>query len=179
MTVRSRETSIPTTPAGTTPRQRDWSMMLIGIAVWMIIIPFGGLFFAVNGGYSIIGLGVIANAFNESGQYIWVALNSVTFPVPVKVPGLAPTQPLILWCGVVATSILQVVVFWRKLTRRYTPAWVLLLVSVVSIYDLATTFFGFGTIAWVQAVGVIVQGAIAILITFGLEGTISFLLRKV
>jgi hypothetical protein len=177
MTVRSQDMygSQQTQPRKT---QRDISMTIVMAAVWLIVIPVGGLFIAINGGYSIVGLGTISRAFNDQGQFLWAAATSITFPVPVKVPGLPVTQPAIPWCLVIATSLLQIVIIWRKLKRLPIPTWVLVVGLAVSLYDLATTFFGFGTVDWIQQIGYIVQAPLAILFTFGFEGTLSFLLRK-
>lgn len=160
-------------------QQFDISMKLVFAAVLIILIPVGGLFFAVNGGYSIVGLETIANSFNAPGQHFWATISALSFRVPVPAPGLPATQPVIPWCIVAGTSLLQIVTLWRRITRRGVPHWVDAITGIFSLYDLATTFVGFGTVAWIVATGIVVQVLLAVLFTFGFEVSVSFLLRKV
>jgi hypothetical protein len=154
-------------------------MSLVLIAVLFILVPVGGLFFAVNGGYSIVGLETIANAFNAPGRFLWASVSALSFRVPVSVMGLPETQPAVPWCIVIGTSLLQVVTSWRKLTGRSVPRWLMGFTIVISGYDIITTFVGFGTVPWIITAGILVQVPLAVLFTFGFEGAVSFLLRKV
>lgn len=160
------------------PARRDWTLTLGKVGVLFALLPFGALFWAVNGGFSVLGLGVIAAAFNSAGALAWAALSSIQFRVPVSLPGLPNTQPLVPWGAVLGATILQIVVIWRKLRGRAIPAWLLAFAILLSIYDLATTFFGLGTVQWIVRAGFLVQAPLAILLTFALEATIGFLLRR-
>lgn len=162
----------------TFPAPRDWSLTFAKIGVFLAILPFGGIFWAVNGGFSVIGLEVLAGSFNTAGRLLWAAVSAVTFTVPVAVPGLPTAQPLIPWCGVLAATLLQIALIWRKLRGKAIPPWLLIFAVLLSLYDLATTYFGLGTVRWVASAGFIVQAPIALLLTFGLEATIGYMLRR-
>jgi len=97
------------------------------------------LSWAVNGGYSVRGLGVLAGLFNEAGALFWAAVSSWSFSVPVTVPGLPETQPVIPWLAVVASSLLQVSVLWLKLSGRDIPPHMLVAAILLSLYDYGTT----------------------------------------
>src|SRR5689334_20859732 len=97
--------SIQSKPLNTTqraPSSTGCALVIGKIGMWLAVASFGGIFWAINGGFSVIGLGVLASAFNSAGRLFWAAVSSLTFPVPVTVPGLPETQPLIPWIGVVA-----------------------------------------------------------------------------
>jgi hypothetical protein len=163
---------------GQAPARRDWSMAIAKVGVFLAILPFGGIFWAVNGGFSVIGLEVLAGSFNAAGRLLWAAVSAVTFTVPVTVPGLPVAQPLIPWCGVCAATLLQIALIWRKLRGKSIPPWLLIFAVLLSLYDLATTYFGLGTVRWVASAGFIVQAPIALLLTFGLEATIGYMLKR-
>lgn len=160
------------------PQGRDWTMAIGKVGMWLAIIAFGGIFFAVNGGFSVLGLEVVAKSFNSAGALLWAALAAITFPVPVRVTGLPATQPLIPWLGVVSASLLQIVALYRKLRGLSTPRWMIIAVVVLSIYDFSTTFFGLGTVEWAQQAGVFIRLVVAGFLTFALEVTIGFSLRR-
>lgn len=166
---------------GQPARQRlrlDWPILLGKGGVWLAIAAFGGVFWAINGGFSVIGLEVLASSFNTAGRLFWAALASITFPVPVQVSGLPQTQPLLPWVGVLAASLLQICVIYLKLRGRAIPVWMLVAAGVLSLYDLGTTFFGLGTVAWIARAGYILQGILAFILTFILELTVSFMIPR-
>jgi hypothetical protein len=157
----------------------DWPIVFGKIGGWMLLISAGGLFFAVNGGFSVIGLGVIAQMFNEAGLLLWAAVSAITVPVPVEVAGLPTTQPLIPWIFVIGSSFLQVSVIWLKLSGgRKIPGWLVGLAALASLYDFGSTFLGFGTVAWIARFGYILQAPLALVFTFGVEIAAGFLLRR-
>jgi hypothetical protein len=170
-------TSRPLPDPPTSGRASNIDLLVGKLGMWLAVIAFGGVFWSINGGFSVIGLGVLANAFNDSGRLFWAAATSIQFTVPVQVRGLPTTQPLIPWLGVVASSCLQVSIIWRKLSGRSIPLWLWVAASASSCYDYATTFFGLGTIVWIAALGWGLQAALAIPLTFGLEAMIGYALR--
>lgn len=165
-------------PLGTTQKKTDWTLTAGKVGVLLALAPFGGLFWAVNGGFSVLGLGVIAASFNSAGALFWAGISAITFHVPVAVPGLPDTQPLLPWGAVIGATILQIVVVWRKLQQKSIPFWLLAFAILLSLYDIATTFFGLGTVQWIADAGFVVQAPIALILTFGLEATVGFLLRR-
>lgn len=174
--------AVTSTPINSTPRpvaQNSGCALLLGkVGMWLTVASFGGIFWAVNGGFSVIGLGVLASAFNSAGMLFWAAVSSLTFPVPVKVPGLPATQPLIPWIGVVAASLLQISVSWLKLSNRNIPVPLLVTAILISIYDYVTTVFGLGTVSWIALIGLPAQLLIAIPLTFCLEAAIGYALKR-
>lgn len=171
--------AVTSRPMGGAPRKSiDWPILFGKIGMWLTVGAFGIVFWAINGGFSVIGLGVIAGAFNEAGQLAWAALSAIQVRVPVQVPGLPSSQPLIPWLGVVAGSLLQISVAWLKLSGRSVPRWLVVFAFVVSVYDYATTAFGLGTVSWLAAVHPAVRWLLAIPLTFVLEIAIGWLLPK-
>lgn len=161
------------------PRTRpDLSLALGKLAVWLAVLVFGGIVWVINGGFSVIGLGVVASNFHDAGKLFWAAMNTITFSVPAPVAGLPRTQPLLPWIGVVAASLCQVVALFRQLNKLKTPLWLWLATLGLSLYDLASTFFGLGTVAWIAGAGTIVQVLLACFLTFVVEVAIGFLLRR-
>lgn len=178
MAVKSEPLSngAPTAP-GT--RAGDGCAILIGKAgMWLAVISFGGIFWAVNGGFSVIGLGVLASSFNDAGRLFWAAISQFHFAVPVAVPGLPTTQPLIPWIGVVAASLLQISVAWLKLSKAPVPRPLFITAVLLSAYDLVTTFYGLGTIPWLAPGGPIPAAVLAVPLTFSLEIAIGYALKR-
>ena len=160
-------------------RQRVDPPMLMGkVGMWLAAIVFGGIFWAINGGFSTIGLGVMALSFNDAGRLFWAAASAITFRVPVRVPGLPETQPLIPWMGVVAASCMQISVLWLRLSNRPIPVSMLVATILLSLYDYVTTFFGLTTVPWIAVIGWPAAALIAVPITFALEATIGYTLRR-
>lgn len=167
-------TSTPLAPA----RQQSGCALIIGrLGMWLAVASFGGIFWAVNGGFSVIGLGVLAGSFNATGQLFWAAISRISFSVPVQVAGLPTTQPLIPWIGVVAASLLQISIAWLRLSKRPIPWTLLTTALLISIYDYVTTVFGLGTVPWIAVLGMPAQLLIAIPITFCLEAAIGYALK--
>lgn len=174
--------AVTSTPLSTTARpaaQSSGCALLIGrVGMWLTVASFGGIFWAVNGGFSVIGLGVLASAFNSAGMLFWAAVSQLRFPVPVQVPGLPTTQPLIPWIGVIAASLLQISVSWLKLSKRSIPLPLLVTAILISVYDYVTTVFGLGTVSWIALIGLPAQLIIAIPLTFCLEAAIGYALKR-
>lgn len=154
------------------------ALLLGRIGMWLTVASFGGIFWAVNGGFSVIGLGVLASAFNSAGMLFWAAVSGWQFPVPVVVQGLPTTQPVIPWIGVVAASLLQISVSWLKLSNRAIPIPLLATAILISIYDYVTTVFGLGTVPWIALIGLPAQLIIAAPLTFCLEAAIGYALKR-
>jgi hypothetical protein len=171
--------SVQSSPLSSRPRTSGGPAIFLGkVGMWLTVASFGGIFWAVNGGFSVIGLGVMASAFNSAGRLFWAAVSSITFPVPVQVAGLPATQPLIPWIGVVAASLLQISISWLKLSGRSIPVPLLVTTILVSIYDYVTTVFGLGTVEWIALIGLPAQLLIAIPLTFCIETAIGFALKR-
>lgn len=180
MTVKARD--IPSSngqkPPPEPPRRGpDWSLLLIKAGGWLAVIAFGGLFWLVNGGFSVRGLEEVSAQFGPGGLLFWQVVSGPKLPWQFAIPGLPATQPLFPWLGVVAASMIQIGIVWRGLQGRPIPVWVLAVGFILSLYDLTTTWFGFGTLQWVKWAGRIVQTLVSLLFTFGLELLIGFLLR--
>ena len=177
-------------PAPASPRQErratgrhwtndvDWTLWLAKAGAWLAVISFGGIFWAINGGFSVMGLAIIATSFNEAGDLFWASLAAITFTVPRPVAGLGATQPLIPWLGVVAASILQVTIIIRRRRGQPIPLWMWISGVILSVYDLTTTFYGLGTLRWIQQAGVLVQAFLSAVLTFLLELTVGMLVKK-
>lgn len=157
-----------------TLKKSDYSMQLAQVGAWLILAAVGGLFFAVNGGYSVIGLEVVSHRFNGAGAIFWTLISSWQ----VELPHGLPAQPVLPWLLVIGSSLLQVALVWRKLSGREIPAWMVWLGLATTAYDLGSTYFGLGTVTWVAQAGWLLQMPLTGLFTFGLEAIIGYLLRR-
>jgi hypothetical protein len=153
----------------------DWSMVLLRAGGWLCVIAFGGLFWLVNGGFSVTGLREISLLLGDGGVLFWRAVSVWHSEWSQDRIG---QQPIIPWVGVLAASIFQVALIVRGLQGKSTPVWAWALGIILSGYDAATTYFGLDTVQWVQSAGWIAKIPITALVTFGLEGLIGFLLRR-
>lgn len=174
---------VTSTPITSTARpsayaQGGCAVMLGKLGMWLAVVSFGGIFWAVNGGFSVIGLGVLASSFNDAGRLFWAVISQFTFAVPISAPGLPTTQPLIPWIGVVAASLVQISVAWLRLSKIAIPKPLLITAILLSAYDYITTFFGLGTIPWLAPGGPIPAAILAVPLTFALETAIGYALKK-
>jgi hypothetical protein len=174
---------VTSTPLGSTARPSAYAnggcAILLGkLGMWLAVLSFGGIFWAVNGGFSVIGLGVLASSFNAAGVLFWAAVSTWTFPVPVQVAGLPATQPLIPWIGVIAASLLQISIAWLKLSKVSIPRPLLVVGVLLSIYEYVTTFYGLGTIPWLAPGGPVPAAVLAVPLTFTLEIAIGYALKR-
>lgn len=157
------------------PKAQGGVAMFLGLAgMWLAVIAFGGILWAINGGYSVIGLGVVARSFNSAGELFWDLATTIQFTLPVR-GGVQ--LPLVPWIGVLASSCLQISIIWLKLSGRPIPVWLIASASAASIYDYGTTLFGLGTVQWIANIGILAQIVIAIPLTFALEFMVGYALR--
>lgn len=152
----------------------DPSLFLIKLGGWLAVGAFGGLFWLVNGGFSVRGLEVLSALFGVGGAIFWSFISAATLPMPA---GLPP-QPLVPWVGVVAATLIQVGITLRVMQGKSLAWWVVVVGALLSIYDVTTTFFGLGALEWIQRAGLAAQVPLSLLFTFGLELLIGFLLRN-
>jgi hypothetical protein len=182
MTVRSEELK-PSPPASQTPlssaaARADWTLLLGKAGLWLMLVAFGGIIWAINGGFSVLGLGVVASSFNDAGRLFWALATGWTFHVPVNAPGLPTDQPVLPWAGVVAATFVQVAVITRKLAHKPIPPWLWVTAAALSLYDLGTTYAGLGAVLWLQRAGWIIRGVLAFVLTLALETAVSVALRR-
>lgn len=159
-------------------KQAHPALWLGNAGIWLVVLSLGGLFFAVNGGFSILGVNYAAKNLNEQAAVFWQFLSAWTFRLPVEAIGDRAVQPVIPWLLVLGSSVLQIACIWLKLSDIRIPLPMLLFALLMSLYDAVSTFFGFGTVEWIQQAGIIVQILLTALFTFGLEVVIGYMLRK-
>lgn len=170
---------MPVTSRDTLERpSRDYSLMLGRACVIVIALAFGGIVFAINGGFSIEGLKKAAELFNDHGKIAWAIITRWQFDTP-QIPYVPARQPTLPWAGIIATSVLQIIVIYRKLTKQKIPVYMLLGALLVSLYDIVTTFYGLTTVAWIARAGGIVQIILALFITFLFELSVSLIIKEV
>lgn len=148
------------------------------VGLWLAVLAFGGVFWAINGGFSVLGLETMSSAFNDAGRIFWVAVSAIRVPVPVSAPGLPATQPLLPWLGVIAASLIQIAVVIMRVRGRRVPIWLVLATGVLSLYDFGSTYYGLGTVVWVQRAGPVAQIPIALVMTFVIEVTVGLITGK-
>lgn len=169
-------------PVTSTPMTRhervDLSLLLGRVGMVLSVVCFGGLFWAINGGFSVLGLEQIAKMFNSSGRIFWEIISAWRFPVPA-LPALPASQPVIPWMGVAAASMLQIAVIYRRSMGLTVPRSMLWAALLLSGYDLATTYFGLVTMAWLAKTHPAIIGVLAVLLTFLVETIVSYTLKGI
>lgn len=172
MTVQSRDLQSPR-------RQIDWMLTASMVSTWLAVISFGGVFWAINGGFSVLGLEVVSRSFNGAGILFWGMIASFKFSVPGGLPGVTASQPVFPWIGVGAASLLQINTIYSKLRGKDIPPWMWYAVCIFSFYDATTTYFGLGTVAWIADLHIVLRGGMTVLLTFVFEVVVSYMLREV
>src|ERR1700754_413907 len=159
------------------PTRRDYSLVLGRAGVLLALVAFGGIIFAINGGFSVLGLEHGAQQFNAAGRIFWAIVSRWRFSTPAVV-GLPSSQPIIPWVGVTAATILQIVVIYRRLTKKKIPLYMIVTALALSFYDLATTFYGLRQVNWAASAGIGVQVFLTIVITFAFEFAVSISIKE-
>lgn len=163
----------PEPPRGSGP----WKGIITAVGwvgLWLAVGSFGGAVWAINGGFSVLGLEVIATSFNSAGRVFWAGVSTWTFTVP----NVEEAQPIVPWAGVVSASLLQVVVLLLRLLKSAIPRELLVAAVVLSLYDYGTTGFGLYTVEWAKRIGAVPTALIALALTFTLEFVVALLLRR-
>lgn len=149
------------------------------IGLYLGVAAFAGVIWAINGGYSVRGLQVIAYAFNEAGVLAWAWISALQFQIPVgDLPGISELQPVIPWAGVVAASLLQTSVLTLRILHQRTPPALVVAAGLFSLYDYGTTFFGLETAAWLQDAPFLFVAIFGLILSFIIEIIASFLIGK-
>lgn len=170
MTVTSKD-------IGAAPPRRDWSLLAGRVGVVVALVSFGGIVFAINGGFSIIGLEHAASKFNRMGVVFWVLISRWSIQTPA-IAGITTSLPIVPWLGVIAASLLQIVVIYRRLIGRKIPAYMLLSAILLSLYDYVSTYYGLAATAWLASAGMIIQLLLALVITFLFEVSVSLVIKE-
>lgn len=176
MSQRFNSYDLPAKPAA---RRRPDIPTLLGYAgLLLALIGFGGVIWAINGGYSVLGLERFSLAFNAAGAAFWGWVSSWTFTLPASVPGVAAAQPVIPWIGVVAASLLQLAVMLLRLLGRPVPLELLVAALLLSLYDYGTTTYGLGLVPWLARAGLLGTMPIAFVLTFTVEAVAALVIKR-
>jgi len=166
------QVAAPTRPERPRPTGASFGIAAGKIATWAVTATFGGGIWAINGGYSVAGLELVAGLFNAWGQVFWraMALWQITL--------LDTPVPVLPWVLVWGTTMLQIVALLGHLRHWRLPAWLYLAAVVVSAYDLITTHAGLLSEEWLLGVPWPLVLLLATAITFTFEAIMSLLLRN-
>lgn len=157
----------------------SWAGIIGEIGIWLIVASFGGVVWAINGGFSVLGLEEIARSFNTYGMIFWSLMSAWTFEIPAAAKANLPAvQPVLPWVGVVGASLVQIVVIFMRIMKQKIPGVLVFVVFLVSLYDLGTTYRGTGAVSWLAEAPVLARGVLSILITFVFEAIVGFLLGR-
>lgn len=171
----------PSSPSLARAHGFDWSLAAGRLALLLALLPFGVLWWGVNGAYSVQGLGAAAAAFGKTASLWYAIIAAWTFTVPLPPAAAAlelPTiQPVLPWLGVASASIFQVVIVVRR-GRAPIPLWMAVAAALLSLYDVGTTWYGLGTVRWVAQAGDWFQAGLTAVLTFGLEMIVGYALRQ-
>jgi hypothetical protein len=149
----------------------DWSEALGMAGVVLVVGSLGLIVWAINGGYSVEGLPVLAALFNDVGAAFYAALSQVTFAVPY----FGGQQPLFPWAFVIGTTCVQIVAIYRTLQNQSQGPIFWLVAAGASLYDYITTFLGLDSEPWLASAPDLVPGILALVLTFIVETVVSFL----
>lgn len=169
-TARSTVRAPKAAPVSKAWRRLDgsWNVAQISedLAVMLVIVCGATPFFIINGHWSVTGLELFLRSLGESGRIAWVLLSAWRL-------GGSPVLP---WALVFGISAVQIVAAWRRKNGDNVSWRLIVTVIAVSVYDLATTFFGAGTVAWIARYGVAPQVLAALVVTFLFELAVGALL---
>jgi hypothetical protein len=175
--VRSKPLNAP----AVAPREASASCMgLIGVVC--LLVSIGPLVILLNGGYSIIGMGWLADKLGEYGRLFWALATTYTINVPIAArAGLPLAQPVLPWLMVAGMSFLQISLLINR--KRQSSLWIAGAGLLVSVFDYATTTVGLALLPWMAGLGVlrylwfVVAALLAVPVTFGFEGLVARVLR--
>lgn len=154
------------------------------VGTFLLLVSAGPLVWLLNGGYSIVGMGWLADHTGEYGRLFWAFATLWTVDIPIaERAGLPLAQPVIPWAMVFGTSFLQVGLFVRTMRRNAAEPLFDALGMAVSLFDFITTAAGLifapfvtGAILFVRIVWGAFAIALAIPLTFGFEALFARLL---
>src|SRR5438067_853908 len=94
----------------TSSTPRDASTGCLGLTgVVFLLVSIGPLVILMNGGYSIVGMGWLADKIGPYGRVFWATATTFTVDVPIAArAGLPLAQPVLPWIMVVGMSFLQI-----------------------------------------------------------------------
>lgn len=173
--------NVQSKPLNTTS-PRDTSTGCLGLTgVVFLLISIGPLIVLMNGGYSIVGMGWLADKIGPYGRMFWAAATTFTIDVPIAArAGLPLAQPVLPWLMVAGTSFLQISLL---ASRKQTSSWIAGAGLLFSIFDYVTTVVGMALMPWMAGLGILrylwylVAAVLAVPVTFGFEGLIARVIR--
>lgn len=174
--------AVTSTPLKSASTPRDASTGCLGLTgVVFLLVSVGPLIILMNGGYSIVGMGWLADKIGPYGRLFWAAATTFTIDVPIAArAGLPLAQPVLPWLMVIGMSFLQISLL---VSRRQASAWIAGAGILVSVFDYVTTVVGMALMPWMAGLGLLrylwypVAAALAVPVTFGFEGLIARVLR--
>lgn len=154
------------------------------IGVVMLLVSVGPLIIFLNGGYSILGMGYLADRIGPYGKLFWAVATYVTINVPIaEKAGLPLEQPVLPWMMVVGITSLEVSLIWYRLKKAEPGMWLNGAGVVFGGFDYITTSAGLifapfaANIGFLWYIWAILAIIIAAPLTFGFEGLLARALK--
>ncbi len=154
------------------------------IGVIMLLVSVGPLIILLNGGYSILGMGYLADRIGPYGRLFWAVATYFTVNVPIaEKAGLPLAQPILPWLMVIGITALEVSLIWYKLKDAEPGMWLNGAGVVFGGFDFMTTAAGLIFAPFAANLGVlwyiwaILAMIIAAPLTFGFEGLLARALK--
>lgn len=180
MAVTSTELKKPATPRAA-PAGAGCAAL---IGVIMLLVSVGPLVILLNGGYSILGMGYLADRIGPYGRLFWAVATYVTVDVPIAArAGLPLAQPVLPWLMVVGITALEVSLILYRLRKAEPGMWLNGAGVVFGGFDYITTAAGLIFAPFTTGIGVLwyIWALLAVLIaaplTFGFEGLLARALK--
>lgn len=169
----------------TTPRAAPVGAgCLARIGVLFLLVSVGPLIILLNGGYSIVGMGYLADRIGPYGRMFWSVATFFTVNVPIaEKAGLPLAQPVLPWLMVIGITFLEVSLILYQLRRINPGLWLSGAGVVVGAFDYITTSAGLAFAPFAAQLGVlwyawaVVAVIIAAPLTFSFEGLLAKALK--
>lgn len=154
------------------------------VGVFMLLISVGPLIILLNGGYSILGMGYLADRVGPYGRIFWGIATFWTVNVPIAArAGLPLAQPVLPWMMVVGITFLEVALILYRLRKADPGMWLNGAGVVVGGFDYITTSAGLIFAPFATNLGMLwyIWALLAVIIaaplTFSFEGLLARALR--
>jgi hypothetical protein len=152
------------------------------LGVLFLLISVGPLIVFLNGGYSILGMGYLADKIGPYGRLFWSTATYFTVNVPIaQRAGLPLAQPILPWMMVAGITFLEVSLILYRLRKINAGLWLNGAGLIVGAFDYTTTAAG---VAFALPITGILWYAWAVLamiiaapLTFSFEGLLAKALK--
>lgn len=154
------------------------------IGVLFLLVSVGPLIVFLNGGYSILGMGYLADKIGPYGRLFWSTATYFTVSIPIaERAGLPLAQPVLPWFMVAGITFLEVSLILYRLRNVNAGLWLNGAGVIVGAFDYITTAAGVAFALPPSQLGIlwyawaVLAVFIAVPLTFSFEGLLAKALK--